>query len=157
MLQKPCFLTFSFLSIQCRAEIAASEREVRKRPGLGYFSHQFSPGPPWVEDISHFSWGTGTLVVSPFVWCGTGEIRELQGEGSCMRAGWSSCGAASTGVFRRNSKAWQVFSSLVPSWLVIFPTMSPLQLFSVLLYGPQLAYLLSLLLNFLNKPIGNDK
>lgn len=63
--KKGCSCTSCILSTQTEAEIAASERGVRKGPRLGYCCHQFSPGPTRVGSISHLFSGAGTLVVSP--------------------------------------------------------------------------------------------
>lgn len=82
---------FFFLSIQIGAEIAASERGVRKGPSLGYFSNQFSPGPALVEDISHFSCGLSAVSFSlTWDWRDEGAAGSRQLRGGWLEQLWSS-------------------------------------------------------------------
>lgn len=71
---------------------------------------------------------------------------------------WGLAGAAAEqpalGFSEETPKPDRFFPSLCPD---IVLTVSLPQLYSVFLYGPQIACLLSFWLNFLNKPIGNDK
>lgn len=159
--KKGCSCTSCILSTQTEAEIAASERGVRKGPRLGYCCHQFSPGPTRVGSISHLFSGAGTLVVSP---CPPGGKRGDE-EGAPGRRQlllglreqlWEQ---PPPGFSAERLFGWMGLASPVPSWLVaVLTVLSPqLDSMSVLLYGPQLCSLLSSWLNFLNKPAGNDK
>lgn len=151
------FVLFFFLSIQIWAEIAASERGVRKGPGIGYFSPQFSPGPTWVEDISHFSqghWDLGGVSFSlMWDWRDEGAPGRKQ-----LHGGWlEQLLSHQHWGFQKNSKAWRVFFQPCAQLVCNCSHSVSTQLYSVLLHGPQIAYLLSFWLKFLNKPIGNDK
>lgn len=138
--KKGCSCTSCILSTQTEAEIAASERGVRKGPCLGYCCHQFSPGPTWVGYISHLFSSAGTPVVSPCHPRGKrGDEEGAPGRRQLLLGLWEQLreqpqpGFSAERLFGRMGLA-----SLVPSWLVAVLTVLSPQLYSmsVLLYGP---------------------